>query len=333
MKSFSIVLLLLAISSIYSSEVYKCGSDLKLDTCYLEDEETVGEETKTTIYVDACPKGKVCTEGESSNLSLVNQCIKVKLPLEEGKKCASNSECISGKCDNDKCAAADEGGKCTENRECKLGLYCSAENDNGTCKKYLGKDATCGDDTAACDFGLYCYDSKCTPIYSLDNGKATSINELCKSGHYYSNNGVNQCGEVKSVGTCSDTTSSAVVVLTFESDYTTTCKCPCDDYRDSLERKTVWNDYVKALTEEIDDILEDEERYKYYHLTSFDSDKSFGIKKLKEKWIEYDNFEEISLAPSEDDKDCVRDFYIGQLSSNKLYLSVFGILLSALALL
>ena len=333
MKSFSIVLLLLAISSIYSSKVYKCGSDLKLDTCYLKDEENVGEEIKKTIYVDACPKGKVCTEGGSSDLSLTSQCIKVKYPLEEGKKCVSNSECISGKCDNDKCAAADEGGKCAENRECKLGLYCSGETDNRTCKKYLGKDATCGDDTAACGLGLYCYDSKCTPMYSLDNGKATTNNYLCKSGHIYSNNGVAQCGEVKSVATCSDTTLSAELVLTFESDYTTTCFCPCDSDRERLERKAEWNDYVKALTEEIDDILEDEERYQYYQLTSFDSDQSFGIKKLKEKWIEYYKFDEISLASSEDDKDCVRDYYIRQLSSNKLYLSVFGILLSALAFL
>ena len=333
MKSFSIVLLLLAISSIYSSTVYKCGSDLKLDTCYLEDTENVGEDIKKTIYVDACPKGKVCNERGGPDLSLTSQCIKVKYPLEEGKKCASNSECISGKCDNDKCAAADEGGKCAQDRECKLGLYCLGETDNKTCKKYLGKDATCGDDTALCGLGLYCYDSKCTPMYSLDNGKATNIDELCKSGHSYSNNGVAQCGEVKSVGTCSNTTSRAELVLTFESDYTTTCFCPCDNYRERLERKTEWNDYVKALTEEIDDILEDEERYQYYQLNSFDYDQSFGIKKLKEKWIEYYKFDEISLASSEDDKDCVRDYYIRQLSSNKLYLSVFGILLSALALL
>ena len=272
MKSFSIILLLLAISSIYSSTVYKCGSDLKLDTCYLEDNEEVGDETKTTIYVDACSKGKVCGGGGTSNLFMTNQCIKVKYPLEEGKKCTSNTECMRGKCDKNKCTAVDEGAKCSESEDCKLGLYCSGEGDNKTCKKYLGKDAACGADTADCGIGLYCYDSKCTPIYSLDNGKATSIDALCKSGHSYSNNGADQCGEVKSVGTCTDSTPTAELVFKFgESDYTTTCSCSsgCDSYKESLDSKTVWNDYVKALAEEIDDVLKDEDTYKYYELTVY----------------------------------------------------------------
>ena len=62
-------------------------------------------------------------------------------------------------------------------------------------------------------------------------------------------------------------------------------------------------------------------------------DDTFGIKKLKEKWVEVEYYSKIADAASEDDKDCVRDYYIRQMSSNKLYFSLFGLILFALALL
>ena len=80
-----------------------------------------------------------------------------------------------------------------------------------------------------------------------------------------------------------------------------------------------------------DDILDDDDYLEYYMLTK--DDNTFGIKKLKEKWVEVEHYSEIADAASEDDKDCVRDYYIRQMSSNKLYFSLFGLILFALALL
>ena len=165
MKSFEFVILLLAVCSIYSKDVYKCASDLKLDTCYLLETTKSGEETIYTHYVDACSKGKICTDTESfdlSELSITPQCIKVKYPLLEGEKCVSPSECLSGLCTSNKCAASSEGTKCSERRECKVGTYCEGSDEESmVCTKYAGKNAACGSFNPECRPGLRCVENKC----------------------------------------------------------------------------------------------------------------------------------------------------------------------------
>ena len=112
----------------------------------------------------------------------------------------------------------------------------------------------------------------------------------------------------------------------------------CDDDEDGCsalqsdkDRQPAFDEYVKAFSDEIDDILDNDDYLEYYMLT--EDDNTFGIKKLKEKWVEVEHYSEIADAASEDDKDCVRDYYIRQMSSNKLYFSLFGLILFALALL
>ena len=62
MKSIiTIAILLLSLSLVSSAaDVYKCASDLKLDTCYLKQESGTEDDSFTTYYVDGCPKGKSC---------------------------------------------------------------------------------------------------------------------------------------------------------------------------------------------------------------------------------------------------------------------------------
>ena len=85
------------------------------------------------------------------------------------------------------------------------------------------------------------------------------------------------------------------------------------------------------LKAHIDDILKED---KYLEAYKFgDEDKTFGIKKLREKYIEYSKAEEISQASTDDEKDCVRDYYIRQLSSKTLYINLLGVALFAIALL
>ena len=144
---------------------------------------------------------------------------------------------------------------------------------------------------------------------------------------------------MKSVTACSEGAATSSAIITFTSDETVICNCPgtdselysCKYLQGILDKQKVLKDYIEAFTDEVEDILDDDDYLEYVKI--FQDSDTFGIKKLKEKWIEYDQAEEISQAPTDDDKDCVRDYYISQLGSNKLYLNLFGIVLSILALL
>ena len=331
MKSYACIILLIAVSSISSKRVYKCASELKLDTCYLKEEKIVGDETTNTYYVDACSKGKVCNVIDEES-SMTSQCTKVKYLLLEGEKCESPYECLSKTCTSNKCEAVSDGGKCSGN-QCKLGSYCSGSGDTAVCKKYAAKDGACGGDNPECRPGLTCVENKCVALFSLENGSKTDDKDACKSGHSYYTGTEYQCGIVKSVGTCSDPTAIAEVTITFASDTTKTCNCnvDCSYLQSDKDTQPAYDEYVKAFSDEIDDILDDDDYLEYYMLTG--DDDTFGIKKLKEKWVEVEHYSEIADAASEDDKDCVRDYYIRQMSSNKLYFSLFGLILFALALL
>lgn len=337
MKSYNFAILLLAINSILAADTvaYKCASELKLDTCYLEDV-TKGTDSKTiTYYVDACGKGKRCEQKTDSYVT--SQCAKVKYLLLEGDKCAVPSECYSGKCDGEKCAVISDGGKCSKTKECALGSYCAGSGDDKTCKKYLAKDADCSQDSNGCRPGLECVNDKCIPSFSLANGEKANNYNGCKSKNIFRNNNEPQCGEVKSVGSC--TTGSTVdAVINFGTDVTVKCNCEgatgeeyyCSSLSYTLERQDAWNKYSEEFAKHVDDIIEDDDYLEIAKL-SRDSD-AFGIKKLREKYVEYSYYDKISQAPTDDDKDCVRDYAVRQMSSNKLYMNLFGIALFALAL-
>ena len=73
MKSIILTVLLTFLSIVVSkteTEVFKCASDLKLDTCYLKNVVETDTEKTTTVYLDACSKGKYCVESHSGQCHL-----------------------------------------------------------------------------------------------------------------------------------------------------------------------------------------------------------------------------------------------------------------------
>ena len=325
--------------SLFCGWCYKCASDLKLDTCYLKQESGTEDDSFTTYYVDGCPKGKSC---EGSIYPYAYQCVKRKSLLKEGKKCITASECLSNKCENEKCTTVAEGSKCTSgsgaSEWCTLGSYCDGFGEDAVCKAYAAKDASCSD--AKCRPGLVCSNDKCVVQYSLENGAETNNYDACKSGHsYYTGTGnEKKCGVVKTAPTCEagDTTKDATI--TFASDVTVQCKCTasmayldeCSTLQDDLNTQEAMNAFSAEFAEQIEDILNDDDALTHYALTS--DIHTFGNKKLRELYVEYYFYSKIALA-AEDDKDCVRDFYITLLSSNYLYFNMLEIAFCALALL
>ena len=170
MKSlFLITLLLISFTAILSKEtknIYKCASDLKVDTCYFKDYQSTESLDTYTYYVNACPKGKYCIElsdkGNEDGI-LVNQCMKKKHYLDEGDKCAIGSECKSGVCTDNKCVTYEEGHTCSSSKECKTGLYCKTNDKANACTKYLKKGDSCKEGT--CRPGLECSHGQCINMH------------------------------------------------------------------------------------------------------------------------------------------------------------------------
>ena len=368
MKNFRYAIFLIALSSAFYevASVYKCASELETDTCYLE--ETIREKDpenpsryteKHTFYIKACPKGKICTEYESKYLDIseypeidiVPQCIKNRFLLEEGKKCKSPNECITNKCTNNKCSTVSDGESCEDFDEyynpCKLGSFCSSGR-NRICIQYKGKDETCGnEETEKCGIGLVCYNHKCVPQFSVENGLTLEEidkhgyyynpieNKACKSGEsYYNNKGEYQCGEIKKVDKCKEGASTSTATIMFSTEENVTCDCTeqCERFQKQLDHQPAYKKYIEAFNQEIDNILKENSAYKFYQTRS-SIDESFGIEKLRDKWIDYHYIDEFDLAPTDDDKECLREFIIRQLKSNYIFISIFNIILCVFALL
>ena len=347
MKSiFLITLLLISFTAILSKDtknVYKCASDLKVDTCYFKDYQSTESTDTYTYYVDACPKGKYCvdlSDDDNTEGILVNQCMKKKHYLDEGDKCEVGSECKSGICTDKKCVAYEEGKTCSKTKECKLGLYCKTSDKSKTCAKYLKKGDKCDMKQEQCRPGLECGNGQCVDNFSINNGEKSDNWWACKSGEKFPNKGEVQCGEVTSVGEC-DKNNQAVVKIQFSSEETYTVSC--SDYIPELDSdysalkkanydKDEWKNFVEKLDKYREDILEDDDNLEYKALDNLDV-YTFGIKELQKLWIEYTCKAEIDAAADDDAKECVREYCLRQLSSNKLYISLFGLLLSVVALL
>ena len=72
MKSIIITVILTFLSIVVpktETDIFKCASELKLDTCYIKNVKTDTEKT-TTKYLDACSKGKYCVESDSGPMSM-----------------------------------------------------------------------------------------------------------------------------------------------------------------------------------------------------------------------------------------------------------------------
>ena len=302
MKSYSIILLAL-VSIILANEktkVYKCGDELKLDTCYLH----YSTETESIYYYKACRKGRYCEYDDA--YEGFGQCIKIPAGLDEGDKCLVSMECKTGICDQNKkkCVFVADGAECKSNENCGYKSFCQRYTEGterkGKCAPLIEEGQSCKDDkgvVSECKIGLLCgavdgaTDYTCIKMYSVDDGKTVTVSEdydegqLCKSGDVdYSDN-----------------------------------KC-----REKEEKATEWKNYVDAFQKELDDGMDDEQtkftKWFYYY-----GKQTLGSKTVIEKYVEYEYKDKIGTG---DDADCIKDYFIRQeLSSNGLNISSISLLL------
>ena len=103
-------------------------------------------------------------------------------------------------CNGGKCATLET---CLEDEDCGPGKFCDSYNSQ-KCYEYVKEGQTCNYSDKRCALGLECNtDSKCTKLYSLENGAKASDSSLCKSGVYkYSNNNYICVGIEKTDGNC-----------------------------------------------------------------------------------------------------------------------------------
>ena len=130
------------------------------------------------------------------------------------------------------------------------------------------------------------------------------------------------------------------VTISFATDVTVKCNCDdspsgdiwgCSAFQNEFRKQAAFIEYSNELKKHIDDILKEDKYLEAYKIGS--EDDTFGIKKLREKYIEYNKVTEISQASTDDEKDCVRDYYIRQLSSKTIYINLLGLALFAISLL
>ena len=320
---------LFCISFSLSEYTYKCGDDLKVGLCQLDDYEN------NIIYVSACPKGKKCITGASGSLAN-HACAKRESLLKVGKKCVSPYECESGLCSDKKCIEKKEGETCKRDENCQHDSYCKnsgSEKVENTCQKYLSEGAECEVNYDKCSVGTDCAKtgtntkSTCVKYYSLDDGTKVSggyngeINHLCKSNYVFQkSDGTYACGTVKSASPCS--AGQCTVTVSFESgaENSFSSSCSGDNICGYKVRTNTeeFNKYKEQYAKELPDVLADEDVKK----STVNTDH-FGIKKLIEYYVDYYYKDKI---PSED-SDCVRDFFIRQEGSSYIKVSILSLIL------
>ena len=217
MKALIIFALITLISysnqSIDTKYSYECPDDKKVkigdDVCAIASAVKGTTTNPYTYYIKkkSCGKNKYCTElGELYNkdTTLTDDdgeviqdkffiCQKKVRLLKIKKKCSYNTECISGFCNDGKCATSDT---CTTDDICGPSKYCLS----GKCTDYI-KDGEKVDMSLSqrCAPGLGVFNdpddytkATCKKYYSLDKGDKTSGPQFCKS--YFSEE--SKCAEL-----------------------------------------------------------------------------------------------------------------------------------------
>ena len=316
--SFQIMLL----SINFSSELYKCGDDLKIDACMLVNTEISGDKKETTIYVKACSKGKVCQSisGERE----ISFCVKKDKFIKDGKSCKVSAECESNNCINGKCAYIQDGNQCESDDNCDKGSYCKGNEDEIKVCAALGDvGAQCNYDSN-CKIGLMCniYQSPsiCTEMFSLKDGDESSEEFLCQSG--VTINGV--CASTTSVNTTCDDNHKCKITYT-ESNMNVNedinclndeivfnyLYCPVQSNSDKL--KNYIDVYKKELNQLKDDDIND------IHVSTINRYSLNNNKKVLEAFVEY----KYSYVFNDNNDDCIKDFFIKYEKDNQLKLSFY----------
>ena len=174
MISFFIFLCLVLVN-IVRSEVIKCASKLKKDTCGLYGYEYLGETRQAVTYVKACGSGEEC-----KFVVGVGVCLPIQKKQKEGEDCEQDFECEIGKCESNECKSYSAGQTCKDNSNiCDSKTFCNKTS--GLCEAIIPEGGNCTLDemgeslTSVCELGSLCgmIDEtvpKCVKAFSLKTG-------------------------------------------------------------------------------------------------------------------------------------------------------------------
>ena len=169
--SFTLIFFIFLINTI-KGDVYKCASDLNIDTCHL----TGQENGQTVTYIGKCPKGKTC-----EIINGIGKCIVTPTKATIGSSCSVNLECLTGLCKNNICTAQKNiGDACTSNEDCPINAICTGTSK--VCTQFVEPNGVCTANTD-CIVGYACNDDKkCDKMYEKTIGTACSVDILCETG-------------------------------------------------------------------------------------------------------------------------------------------------------
>lgn len=118
-----------------------------------------------------CAEGTYCGAKDGDTY----KCVKALKLYKES--CTKDSECMTQKCSGDICVYKNIEEDCKINKECDEKSYCYKNK----CTKYLTKDDTCSDKTAACSPQFVCASGKCKVRATEAVGTTVEKGEQCKT--------------------------------------------------------------------------------------------------------------------------------------------------------
>ena len=305
-----------------SFNIYKCMDDSLETKGVCGYDKTISDEDgnyQKIIYLSkTCRRNQLCTEISDTSTSSLYKCQKVLKQRHEGKKCKTNGDCLSGKCDK----------KCILNKDSCQNSYACEKNSGfcnitkHECTKFVEKDKECYlNDVCEAKYGcnnpLNNYPGNCTIYGSLSDKDAVSDGIFCDSGIMLE-------GECVTVIKDSDCNSSNFCHPTIANGSIVEAKCVVYKKNPICEisklKSSLFNDYIKKYNDtNTDKIL----KKKKFRLT-LKNGYYFYNKKLMKKYYKYRYFEyfrSIGVMNEEGkvEKDCEFDYYMKVFSNNSAY--------------
>ena len=311
----AVITLHLAVSE-KACPLYKC-METKDDKC----KNTTEADGLTTIEVKKCTDAKKeCKYSTDKKTGTCGDKEKVGKVLVAGEECENSDQCLSGKCESNKCSSVATGGNCTETFECAKGNFC--DKVSGTCKAQLSSGATCNGDDNSCPNDEGCLET-CTKYYSLPKGAPSTRGEFCQSGFVYPNStGVNVCAEkILNSTECNTTTSTCdyEIDTAEETKQTRAEACICNLVNTDKKfcpigtNETHYKEYLKNLQQYVDNS-------KDLHTMRRRTKGDYDLQKKTEINKNYPKFENAT--------DCIIDGVLNGM--NYLKISFFGLMLFGL---
>ena len=231
---------------------------------------------------------KACKKGKTCHTdSDGGYCYKDIELLEEGDKCVLDKECKTQKCSQNKCAYLADGEECNESYQCGIKSKCYGSPSK--CVAYVGEGASCKEVDGV--------EPPCRPGLVCgkieDDEEKTCIKQFSvENGKKVSDWRLCKNGNIGNDKKCTDLT----------------------------EDKSEWDAYVEEYIDEQEDVLKEDKK----KLSDFEYSVTLNSKSVAEKYVEYAHKKEIGTG---DDADCIKDYFIQQLSSYSLRFSFVSLLL------